>query len=74
MESLYEMKYMDQVIDETLRLYPPSVILEIEANEDFSYNDIKIPKGTVLMVPIWALHHDSELYPDPDPYEFRPDR
>jgi cytochrome P450 len=63
---------MDKVIDETMRLYPPVAIIEREANEDYIYNETKIPKGTVLSVPIWALHHDSQVYPEP--YKFLPDR
>nr|AHL88979.1 cytochrome p450 3044A1 [Brachionus koreanus] len=71
-DSVNEMKLMDNVIDETLRLFPPAMRLDREANEDYEYNGMKIKKGMVWSVPIWALHHDPEIYPDP--YEFKPER
>nr|APA31878.1 cytochrome p450 01657 [Brachionus plicatilis] len=71
-DSVNEMSYMDNVVDESLRLFPPAVRLDRVANEDYEYNGMKIKKGMVWSVPIWALHHDPEIYPNP--YEFRPDR
>lgn len=71
-DSVNEMKYMDTVIDETLRLFPPALRLDREASKDFEYNGMKIKKGMVWSVPIWALHHDPEIYPDPN--EFIPER
>jgi cytochrome P450 family 6 len=34
--------------------------------------DIILKKGTMLIVPIYAIHHDPEYFPRPD--EFDPDR
>lgn len=67
-----EMTYMDQVIDETLRMYPAAARFNRVASQDYEFNGIKIKKGTVVTVPVWALHHDPEIYPDP--YEFKPER
>lgn len=33
---------------------------------------ITIPKNMTVMVPVYALHHDPELWPEPE--EFKPDR
>ena len=63
---------MDKIIDETLRMFPPAMRLDRVASEDYEYNGMKIKKGMVWSVPIWALHHDPEIYPDP--YKFRPER
>ena len=41
------MKYMQQVINETLRLYPPGLRADRVCNEDYEYNGMKIPKGTI---------------------------
>ncbi|RNA30710.1 Cytochrome P450, partial [Brachionus plicatilis] len=70
-DSVNEMSYMDNVVDESLRLFPPALRLDRVANKDYEYNGMKIKKGMVWSVPIWALHHDPEIYPNP--YEFRPD-
>nr|ATW72294.1 cytochrome p450 CYP3044A7 [Brachionus calyciflorus] len=71
-ESISEMHFMDNVINETLRMFPPAVRLDRIASADYEYNGMKIPKGMVWSVPIWALHHDPEIYPEPD--SFRPER
>nr|QUF59371.1 cytochrome p450 CYP3044B4 [Brachionus angularis] len=71
-DSVQEMNYMNMVIDETLRMYPPALRFDRVAKEDYEYEDIKIKKGQIISVPIWALHHDEEVYPDPD--KFIPER
>ncbi|CAF0881016.1 unnamed protein product [Brachionus calyciflorus] len=71
-ESISEMRFMDNVINETLRMFPPAVRLDRVASADYEYNGIKILKDMVWSVPIWALHHDPEIYPEPD--IFRPER
>lgn len=63
---------MDQIIDETLRLYPATFRLDRVANMDYEYNGMKIKKGMTVDVPIWALHHDPEIYPNPT--KFDPER
>jgi cytochrome P450 family 3 subfamily A len=71
-EAVNDMPFMDMVIEETLRLYPPVIRIDRVCNRDYEYGGIKIPKGQIITVPIWALHHDPELYPDP--YQFDPER
>jgi cytochrome P450 len=66
------MKYLDQVIDETLRLYPPIQRTDRVASCDYTYEGIKINKGQIVTIPIYALHRDPSIYPNPD--EFRPER
>lgn len=70
--SVLEMKYMDMVIEETLRLYPPAARLDRVASNDYTYNGIEIKKGQTVVVPVYALHHDPDLYPDPE--QFDPER
>lgn len=72
-ESVNEMKFMDMVIDETLRLYPAIIRLDREATSDYEYNGMKIKKGSLIAIPIYSLHYDPNTYPDPekfDPYRF----
>lgn len=42
------------------------------ASEDFWYNDKLIPKGTVVVLNTWTMHHDSSRWENPT--EFNPDR
>jgi len=72
-ESVNEMKFMDMIINETLRLYPLADLMDRVANKDFEYEDIKIPKNAAILVIIKALHMDPNIYPQPDvfdPYRF----
>lgn len=71
-ESVAEMTYLDMVVDETLRMYPPAPRLDRAAGADYEYENIKIKKGEIICVPIYAIHHDPELFPEPD--QFKPER
>ncbi|XP_054713597.1 cytochrome P450 3A21-like [Uloborus diversus] len=73
-EAIQSMKYLDNVISETLRLYPPAVRIERVADEDYDlgYKGIKIPKGMLVSIPVFAIHNDPKYYPDPE--KFDPDR
>lgn len=63
---------MDMVIDETLRMYPPAPMLDRVASNDYEYEGIKIKKGLIVAIPIYALHHDPDIYPEPE--KFIPER
>ncbi|GFR31291.1 cytochrome P450 3A8, partial [Trichonephila clavata] len=73
-EALQNMKYLDNIISETLRLYPPAVRVERMAVADYKLGDtgITIPKGMIVTIPAYAMHRDPELFPDPE--KFDPDR
>ncbi|XP_035985610.1 cytochrome P450 3A56-like [Fundulus heteroclitus] len=71
-DSLMQMEYLSSVVDECLRLYPPAARLERTAKETVKVKGITIPKNMVVMIPVYALHRDPELWPDPE--EFKPDR
>uniref|UniRef100_A0A182QX92 Cytochrome P450 n=1 Tax=Anopheles farauti TaxID=69004 RepID=A0A182QX92_9DIPT len=66
--------YLDKVIGETLRKYPPvaEVSFTSAANNRLPVGDLIVPKHTTVIIPIRALHRDEELYPDP--LRFEPER
>ena len=72
-DSVSEMKFMDMVIEETLRLYPIAQIIGREANKDFEYGDLKFPKKTIINVNVKSISMDPSIYPEPEvfnPYRF----
>ncbi|XP_055345482.1 cytochrome P450 3A24-like isoform X2 [Paramacrobiotus metropolitanus] len=71
-DLIAKMEYLDCCINEALRMYPPVVRTERECNETWTYKGMTIDKGTVVAVPIYAIHHDPENWPDPERYD--PDR
>ncbi|XP_036968051.1 cytochrome P450 3A30-like isoform X1 [Acanthopagrus latus] len=71
-EALMQMEYLDSVVSEGLRFYPPAGRLERIAKQTVKVNGVTIPKNMLVMIPVYALHHDPELWPEPE--EFKPDR
>nr|KAF6440292.1 hypothetical protein HJG63_003600 [Rousettus aegyptiacus] len=71
-DALTQMAYLDMVLNESLRLFPIAGRIERMCKKDVEVNGVFIPKGTVVMVPSFALHRDSAYWPEPE--EFRPER
>ncbi|XP_047569459.1 cytochrome P450 3A12 isoform X2 [Lutra lutra] len=71
-DALVQMEYLDMVLNETLRLYTIGGRLERICKKDVEISGVFIPKGTVVMVPVFTLHRDQDLWPEPE--EFRPER
>ncbi|KAF2886791.1 hypothetical protein ILUMI_19382 [Ignelater luminosus] len=70
-EGVMQMKYLDPVVDETLRKYPPiSVIPRVsEENYQIPNTEVIINKGTRVLISVLGLHHDPEYYPSPDTFD-----
>ncbi|XP_044771652.1 cytochrome P450 3A12-like isoform X1 [Neomonachus schauinslandi] len=70
--DLVQMEYLDMVLHESFRLYPVTGRLERICKKDVEIHGVFIPKGTVVMVPVFTLHQDLDLWPEAE--EFRPER
>lgn len=64
--------YTKQVINETLRLYPPAALISRTAQADDTLCDRAVRSGDTVMIPIYALHRNHDLWPNPD--QFNPER
>lgn len=64
----------EKFILETLRLYPPAEQVFRQTEEDYHVPNSKhiIEKGTTVFIPIFAIHRDARIYPNP--IEFNPER
>ncbi|XP_004454006.1 cytochrome P450 3A12-like isoform X2 [Dasypus novemcinctus] len=71
-DALVQMEYLDMVVNESLRIYPIAGRLERVCKKDVEINGMLIPKGTVAMIPIFVIHRDPEIWPEPE--KFRPER
>ncbi|XP_054793641.1 dimethylnonatriene synthase-like isoform X1 [Prosopis cineraria] len=71
--DMKQLQYLQAIIKETLRLYPPAPLTGIrEAMEDCFVGGYYVPKGTRLLINIWKLHRDPQVWTNPD--EFVPER
>ncbi|XP_036597167.1 cytochrome P450 3A8-like [Trichosurus vulpecula] len=71
-DALAQMEYLDMVTNENLKMFPIAGRVERVAKQTVEINGLTIPKGTVVMAPLVALHHDPEYWPEPE--EFCPER
>ena len=67
------LKYLDAVIKEVSRIYPPVNRTERIAGEDITLdNGMKLEKGTVVTFAIYSLHRNPRYWSDPE--KFMPER
>nr|ULR85467.1 cytochrome P450 [Spodoptera frugiperda] len=78
-DVICEMEYTEKVLSEAMRMFPPIGFLTRQCVQDtvLPVGNIPVQKGTKIFTPIYDIHHDPELYPDPevfDPERFSKDR
>lgn len=76
-DALQKMKYLDQVVSETLRKWPLGVQIDRICVKDYVYDDgdklkFHIEKGTNVVFSLYGVHRDPKYYSDPE--KFDPER
>ncbi|ODM94324.1 Cytochrome P450 9e2 [Orchesella cincta] len=78
-DDLSSLVYMDMVISEVLRKFPALTRLERKCVRDYrdAETGLFVPKGTLVIIPVHAIHHNPEYYEHPDkfyPEHFTPEK
>lgn len=70
--DLPKLKFTEQVLKESMRLYPPAYGLGREAINDCEIGGYHVPGGTQVFMFQWATQRDARFFAEPN--EFRPER
>ncbi|KAJ0170833.1 hypothetical protein K1T71_013605 [Dendrolimus kikuchii] len=71
-QDLSQMKYLEAVIKESMRLYPVVPMIVRHIDKTLNIKDYILPAGDDFMIPIYALNRHSVWGPDAE--VFRPER
>jgi len=71
-EDLPRLTYLRQIVDETMRLYPPVPVILRQTMADDVVCGRPVPVGSVVVIAPWIIHRHRRLWRDPD--RFEPDR
>lgn len=71
-EDLASLPYLEAVLNESWRFYPPAWTQSRRAVEAFEMDGYRLPAGTVVMLPQWVLHNLNDIWGDAQ--NFRPER
>jgi len=77
MDHVREFEYLDWVINEAMRLYPPVFTIFREPTDPVELGGYRVDAGSTLMLPQWGVHRSARYWDDPesfDPERFSPER
>jgi cytochrome P450 len=76
MEDVSRLRYTENVMAESLRLYPPAWAMGRYARGDFALGEYFLPARTTVLISQFITHRDARYFPDPlrfDPDRFSPE-
>jgi cytochrome P450 len=75
-EDIPRLPYVEKVLFEAMRLYPPAWTLGRQAIKDYEINGYLIEKGSTILLSQYVMHHHPRYFRDPetfDPERFTPE-
>jgi cytochrome P450 len=67
--SLPELSLTRAVVEETLRLYSPAFMTGRLANQTHEICGIRVPAGSIILLPYWLLHRSSRWWSHPETFD-----
>lgn len=71
-DDMQELRVTENVVSESMRLYPPAWALGREVVEPFEIRGHRFPKGAQIWLSQWVAHRDPRYFDEPE--AFRPSR
>jgi len=71
-EDVPRLRYVEMVLAESMRLYPPAWAMGRYARNDFQLGDYFLPAKTTVLISQFITHRDARFFPDP--FRFEPQR
>ncbi|KAH1028059.1 hypothetical protein HUJ05_001463 [Dendroctonus ponderosae] len=70
-EAVMEMPYLDKVISEALRKFPPLPVIPRRCTKTYKVpgTDLVLERGTDVQIPVWAIQNDPEYYENPEVFD-----
>lgn len=68
-EDLESLPYLDRVVSETLRMYPPVYAIARRAREDVVIGDWDVPRGSEVILWVYWTQRDARFFPRPESFE-----
>src|SRR5579871_5737644 len=75
-DDIPRLRYVEMVLAESMRLYPPAWAMGRYARNDFQLGDYFLPAKTTVLISQFIAHRDPRFFPDPlrfDPDRFTPE-
>ena len=75
-DDIPRLRYVEMVMAESMRLYPPAWAMGRYALNDFRLGDFFLPARTTVLMSQFIMHRDARFFPDPlrfDPERFTPE-
>ncbi|XP_044730897.1 cytochrome P450 4d2-like [Chrysoperla carnea] len=72
LSDLNKMPYLEAIIKESMRLYPPVPVILRNLSEDLQLDNCVLPKHTRATIVIYCIHRNPEYFSDPE--SFKPER
>ncbi|KAL9878067.1 cytochrome P450 4d2-like isoform 1-T1 [Glossina fuscipes fuscipes] len=72
MKDLQNLKYLECVIKEALRLHPSVPLITRVSEEEFKIGNLTLPPNTQIVIPLHAVARDPKYFSNPD--DFLPER
>ncbi|KAH7264569.1 cytochrome P450 [Fusarium solani] len=72
-DDFSKLPYINCIVKEGMRWRPVAVTaLPHKVRQDDEYQGMLIPKDSTIFIPTWAIHHNENIYKDPETFD--PDR